>query len=77
MSPGEKRRRAAKRQREHVSYAEAMIPLRAAGASCETCLHRNKIPPEYRRSYCDLESDHTGYMPVTPTYLCSRYERKP
>lgn len=70
-SPGEKRRRAAKRERERDAYQAAMAAL-PDGASCVTCKHYSyaTMLPGY---HCSLDSDWEGYVRVKPDYVCPRY----
>lgn len=73
MSPGEKRRRAAKRARDHADYQAALAAVRATGATCSTC--RNYINSPVGRA-CDLDSDFEGYVRVKPDHVCPRHERR-
>lgn len=73
-SPGEKRRRKAKREREQAAYAAAVALLRTAGASCATCKHRG-IGPTDIGLICEIDSDFHGYATVKMTDLCPSYSR--
>lgn len=70
VSPGERRRRLAKRERNRAAYEADMAPLRAAGRSCSTCAHYGKCP---LGRHCELDSDFEGYVLVKPDYLCPRW----
>ncbi len=72
-SPGEKRRRAAKRERERAAEDEAVRILRIQGASCSTC--QNWIKSPVGRA-CDLDSDFYGYVLAKPNGLCSRWAQR-
>lgn len=78
MSPGEKRRRKAKREREQAAYEAAMAPLRAAGRSCLGCAHRKKSFAAGNKHICTLTSDFHGYTIIKLTDLCADWkERSP
>lgn len=66
-SPGEKRRRRLKRERERAAYQAAMVPLRAAGCSCDACTHYGRCSLGW---HCEIESDFGGYALKKPTDLC-------
>lgn len=68
MSPGEKRRRQAKQDRERLAYASALAALPAT-ASCSTCRHVDTVHHKPRMS-CLLESDFHGAMIVKPEHKC-------
>lgn len=70
-SPGEKRRRKAKRIREQAAYAAAVAAVRATGASCSTCQHWIKSPVGRA---CDLESDFEGYTLRKAEDVCPRHK---
>lgn len=74
MSPGEKRRRQAKRERERVAY-EAAIAALPAEATCATCSHCRKYPHKPKLS-CELDSDFHGYAIVKPSDRCPRWARR-
>lgn len=74
-SPGEKRRRKAKREREQAAYAEALAAVTAQGFSCLTCKHRARTLIG-NQHHCELDSDHEGYAIVRPDYVCPRYEQR-
>jgi hypothetical protein len=67
MSPGEKRRRKLKREREQAAYEAALRPHLIAGHQCATCEHWGRS--EAGR-HCELESDFYGYVLKKPTDLC-------
>lgn len=73
-SPGEKRRRAAKRERERLAYEAAMKALREKGASCATCKHRGSR--QFAEAVCELTSDFYGYSKVKMTGLCPDYKQR-
>lgn len=75
-SPGEKRRRQAKRDRERAAYLTAVTTLRAAGASCATCKHRGARPVGGDGPICELDSDFHGYAPVKMTGLCPSWAQR-
>jgi hypothetical protein len=72
MSPGEKRRRKAKREREDAARRVIVAGLRAAGASCATCAHCGHYPGDARRT-CIIDSDFEGYTIVSPDDLCFQH----
>ena len=73
MSPGEKRRRAAKREREAAAYAAALAAL-PADATCSTCRHLDRVHVAPRLS-CDLDSDFHGYAITRADHKCPRWAR--
>ena len=72
VSPGERRRRKAKRERDQAAYEAVMAPLRAAGACCGSCQHRGKYPMT-DDPICELDSDFEGYCKVKLDHLCPQY----
>lgn len=70
-SPGEKRRRKAKREREQAAYAAACADLRLTGACCSTCAHYGNS--ECGR-HCELDSDFKGYILRDPQDVCPRHQ---
>ena len=76
MSPGEKRRRKAKRERSQTAYKAAIAPLRAAGRSCASCHHYTRVPLSTKH-HCAEESDHNGYAIVQPSYVCHLWQARP
>lgn len=73
VSPGERKRRQRKRERNRIAYNEAMKPLLASGASCSTCAHYGKSP---LGRHCELDSDFEGYVLTKPTDLCTRHKAR-
>lgn len=74
MSPGEKRRRKARREREAAVYAAQLAAL-PAGARCDTCEHCDKVLMAPRMS-CDLGSDFHGYAIVTAHHRCPSWKER-
>ncbi len=72
ISPGEKRRRKAKREREDAVLRVIMAGLRAAGASCGTCKHFSPYPGPGKdgQHICEMTSDYQGYTMATADGLC-------
>jgi hypothetical protein len=70
-SPGEKRRRAAKRERDRAAYAAALAAL-PAGARCGTCRHVDRLHTAPKLN-CDLDSDFQGYQIVTENHRCPQW----
>lgn len=70
-SPGEKRRRAAKRERERIAHEAAMATL-PEGASCSKCQHYEyaAVLPGW---HCALDSDWEGFVRVKPDHVCPRF----
>lgn len=68
MSPGEKRRRKAKREREAAAYAAALAKL-PQHATCASCKHVDRVHHKPKLS-CLLESDFYGDLLVTPEHRC-------
>lgn len=67
---GGKRRATLRRQaKETVKVRE----LRAAGASCGSCVNRGTYPHKPVRMVCALDSDFHGYALTEATGLCSRW----
>lgn len=79
MSPGERRRRKAKRQRQAAEYAKALAAVRAVGGCCGNCQHYERVPlpdREYRgKRHCSLDSDWEGYVMTRPEQACPRWKR--
>ena len=76
-SPGDKRRREAKRERERVAYEAAMALLRAAGRSCASCAHFERVPTPFRNEWhCSIESDFHVYAVVKASHLCPKWKAK-
>lgn len=76
-SPGDIRRRAAKRNREFAVYQATMLELRVAGRSCATCVHRAKAPQTAKGKWCcELGSDNYSYQLVTMDHLCPQWAPK-
>lgn len=73
MSPGEKRRRKAKREREAAAYEAALAAVKATGATCSTCRHFGHMPQDKRRT-CELDSDWEGYAVVAAGHVCPRHQ---
>ena len=73
ISPGDRRRRQAKRDRDRAAYDDAVALLRAHGASCSNCRNRIKSPVG---PACDLDSDYEGYVRVKPDDVCPRWGEK-
>lgn len=71
-SPGEKRRRKAKRERERVAYQDAMAAL-PVEARCGNCKHRLNNPATLVGLYCDLDSDFQGYAKTATDAVCPRW----
>lgn len=74
MSPGEKRRRQLKRERDRAARDEKLSELRGRGASCATCAHF-----EYVASIgmtCDLGSDFYGYQKARASGLCTQWSER-
>lgn len=77
MSPGEKRRRKAKRERERIAYEAAMASLQAKGANCEGCKHRMRTPPGCSGKWaCEIDSDFEGYTIIKLDDLCPRWQQR-
>lgn len=74
MSPGEKRRRKAKREREQAAYAAAVSAL-PTGSCCCNCAHRGTMPLS-RKPICTLDSDFAGYTVVELMHVCPRWTTK-
>lgn len=72
VSPGEQRRRQAKRERDRAAYSAALAAL-PVGARCETCAHCGKYPDGGSKRTCILDSDFDGYAIVQPTDVCPRW----
>lgn len=75
MGPGEKRRRQAKRARQHEAYELAMKPLREAEASCSKCKHFERLPYSSSKwsHHCSIDQDRDGYTVRKPTDLCPAF----
>ncbi len=74
MSPGEKRRRQAKRERERIAAAAAIAAL-PVGSSCGNCKHRLKKPAGLKNDACDLDSDWEGYAVIRNiSEVCPRWK---
>lgn len=71
MSPGDKRRRLAKRARDRVAY-EAAIAALPIQARCDTCEHVDRVHTAPRLN-CDLDSDFSGYQIVLAQHRCPRW----
>jgi hypothetical protein len=71
-SPGERKRRQAKRERDRSAYHSAMMALRAAGRSCGSCQHFGHARSLGKRC-CELDSDFEGYVIRTADELCPRW----
>lgn len=74
-SPGEKRRRKAKRERELAAYALALAAVKSTGATCSTCANYIRAG-DLKEHACDLDSDFHGYAIVKPHYVCPRYQNR-
>ena len=77
MSPGEKRRRDAKRIRDAEREAGACTALRQKGANCGNC--RNSFSGRrvgLKGLVCDYMSDHEGYVLTDPNEICSTHRFK-
>jgi hypothetical protein len=72
MSPGEKRRRLANRERKRAVYDAAMAQL-PESAKCASCTHVDTevYAPQL---ICDLDSGFDGYQLVTSNHRCPRWE---
>ena len=73
MSPGEKRRRQAKRERDRAAYDLLMAPLRASGSVCGTCAHFAKAPYDKTKHICEIDTDKDGYTVVKADGLCPHW----
>ena len=73
MSPGEKRRRQAKRARDRSAYEALLAPLKAAGASCGSCDHYAKAPYDKTKHICEIDTDRDGYTVVKADGLCPHW----
>ena len=76
MSPGDKRRRQAKRERDRAAYDLLMEPLRASGAVCGTCQNYKVAPYDRAKHICEIDSDHDGYTVVKAGGLCPHWASK-
>lgn len=78
MSPGEKRRRKAKRERDRARHQAAYDALKALGASCATCRHFAKAPFSLggKGHICERDSDFEGYVRTTASDLCINFAQK-
>ena len=74
MSPGDKRRRQAKRDRDRAAYAAALAAL-PANAMCGTCRHADRVHVAPKLS-CDLDSDFNGYAIVAADHRCPSWAQK-
>lgn len=72
-SPGERRRRLAKRERERDAYNAAIAAL-PMGSHCSNCALRLKNPGSLLGLYCDLDSDFAGYAETSPDSVCPRWQ---
>ena len=73
-SPGDRRRRLAKRERDRAKCEAQMSVLREAGACCGNCEHRDKAPFGMEsKLVCGLESTGGWYTPTTHDRLCPRH----
>lgn len=78
MSPGERRRRRAKREREEAAFRVKISVLRAQGSSCANCEHRERAPFDASEKWiCGLTSGFDGYTPVKLDHLCTDWNGKP
>lgn len=75
MSPGEKRRRQAKRERERLAYEAALAAL-PSGATCGTCAHCGKYPDGRGERTCELDSDFSGHTIVQLDQVCPRWAQR-
>jgi hypothetical protein len=76
VSPGERRRRARKRERDRIAYEAEMNPLRDAGASCGSCAsfkRGSNVTIGADKHYCAAESDFEGYVIVRADGLCPKH----
>lgn len=55
--------------RKRALNEQAMIPLRAKGATCATCRHRRRVAG-IAEPVCDLDSDFHGYAITALDRLC-------
>lgn len=77
MSPGEKRRRKAKMERERIAR-EAAIAALPPGSSCASCSNRLHEPAQMKgKDACALDSDWEGYAIIKNlTEVCPRFSRR-
>lgn len=73
MSPGDKRRRQAKRERDRAAHEVLIAPLRDSGAACGSCKHFAVAPYDRAKHICEIDTDHDGYTVVKASGLCLHY----
>ena len=73
VSPGDRRRRQAKRERDRAVYEALLAPLKAAGASCGTCRNYKVAPYDKTKRICEIDTDRDGYTVVKADGLCPHW----
>lgn len=71
MSPGERRRRARKREEARERWVAAITALRLAGSNCGNCRHCDEV--QSIGLTCDLGSDFHGYQKVKADDICPQW----
>lgn len=71
VSPGDKRRRAAKRVRDQMRYAAALAAL-PPHARCGTCEYVDRVHTAPRLN-CEVDNDGNGYAIVTADNRCPHW----
>ena len=69
--------RKAKREAQADLHQRVMANLRAYGASCETCKHRERAPIGLSgKWHCSLGSDFHSFQIVKLTHLCTAHAHR-